>query len=50
MLLLIAGLIIWSLVHFIPSLASPLKQKLLDRLGEKGYKLAFTALILLSAT
>jgi len=48
MLLLIAGLIIWSLVHFIPSLASPLKQKLLDGLGEKGYKIAFSALILLS--
>jgi len=48
MTLLIAGLLIWSLVHFIPSLASPVKQNLTDRLGEKGYKLIFTVLILLS--
>ena len=48
MKLLIAGLLIWSLVHFVPSLASPLKQNLTRRLGEKGYKLIFAALILLS--
>ena len=48
MKLLIAGLIIWSLVHLIPSLASPLKHKLTSRLGEKGYKLTFTVLILIS--
>jgi len=46
--LLIAGVLIWSLVHFIPSLASPLKQNLTGRLGENGYKLVFTILILLS--
>lgn len=48
MTLLIAGLLIWSLVHFIPSLANPLKQNLTDRFGPNGYKLVFTALILLS--
>lgn len=48
MTLLIAGLLIWSLVHFVPSLAIPLKQNLTKRLGEKGYKLIFAALILLS--
>lgn len=48
MTLLIAGLLVWSFVHFIPSLAIPLKQNLTDRFGPNGYKLIFTALILLS--
>lgn len=48
MTLLIAGLLVWSLVHLIPTLTPPLKQNLTDRFGEKGYKLIFAALILLS--
>ena len=43
--LLIAGLLIWSLVHLAPSLAPPLKQKLTTQLGEKVYKLLFAVLI-----
>ena len=46
--LLIAGLLIWSLVHFIPSLAVPLKQKLVTQLGEKVYKLLFAALMFIA--
>lgn len=46
--LLISGLLVWSLVHFIPSLAPALKQKLIERLGGAGYKIAFTALMLCS--
>ena len=46
--LLIAGLLIWSLVHLVPSLAAPLKQKLIARLGEKVYKLLFTVLMFTS--
>ncbi len=48
MKLLIAGLIIWSSVHLIPSLARPLRQKWISQMGENGYKLAFTVLILIS--
>ena len=48
MTLLIAGLLVWSLVHFIPTLAIPLKQNLMDRFGANGYKLIFMVLILLS--
>lgn len=44
--LMIAGLLIWSLVHFIPSLAAPLRLKLITQLGEKVYKLLFTVLML----
>ncbi len=43
--LLIAGLLIWSLVHFIPSLAAPIKQKLITQLSENAYKLLFTVLM-----
>jgi len=43
--LLIAGLLVWTLVHFTPSLAAPLKQKLITQLGEKAYKLLFTVLM-----
>ena len=43
--LLIAGLLVWSLVHLIPSLAAPVKQKLTTQLGEKVYKLLFAVLI-----
>jgi uncharacterized membrane protein len=46
--LLIAGLLIWSLVHLAPSLAAPLKQKLVTQLGENVYKLLFAVLIFAS--
>lgn len=44
--LLIAGLLTWSLVHFIPSLARPLRGSMIEKLGENGYKLVFTLLML----
>ena len=43
--LLIAGLLIWSLVHFVPSLAQSLKQDTISRIGENGYKTVFTLLM-----
>jgi uncharacterized membrane protein len=46
--LLISGLLIWSVVHLIPSVTPSLKNKWVGALGEKGYKLSFTALLLLS--
>jgi uncharacterized membrane protein len=46
--LLISGLLIWSVVHLIPSLAPAVKQKCIGLLGETGYKLSFTALLLIS--
>lgn len=42
MTFLIGGLLLWSVVHFIPSLAMPLKRSLVTRLGENGYKALFT--------
>ena len=46
--LLISGLLIWSMVHFIPSLAPAAKLKLTGLLSETGYKLTFTVLIIVS--
>lgn len=48
MSLLIAGLVLWTVVHFLPSKGMSLKQKLLDSLGEKGYMGVFTILILVA--
>lgn len=46
--LLIAGVLLWSLAHFIPSLAQPLKQSLVGKAGENGYKGIFTLLMFAS--
>ena len=48
--LLITGLIIWSVIHFIPSLQVNLKSKLQDALGMNGYKAIFSVLIIISLT
>ena len=38
MKIMITGLILWSLVHLIPSVTPSLKQSLKTRLGENGFK------------
>jgi len=48
MTLLILGLLLWSGVHFIPSLAIPLKNNWKNRLGDKGYQLSFSLIVVLS--
>lgn len=48
MKLLILGLLIWSGVHFIPSLALPLKNKWKNLLGDKGYQISFSLITVLS--
>ncbi|PLW69265.1 NnrU family protein [Pseudohalioglobus lutimaris] len=46
MALLITGILLWSLVHLIPAIAQPLKQSLLGKLGENGYKGLFSLLLI----
>ena len=46
MTVLIIGVLTWSLVHFIPTLAPSLRQSITGRLGENGYKGVFSLLIL----
>lgn len=48
MTLILLGLLLWTGVHFIPSLAIPLKEKWIARLGSGGYQGSFAVLVLLS--
>lgn len=45
---MLAGLMLWSVVHLFPVLAPGLRQVLVGRMGEKGYKGFFALLIVLS--
>ena len=44
--LLIAGLVLWFVVHSMPSAVPTLRQKLVDRMGENPYK-GFAAVLIL---
>lgn len=46
--MMIAGLLLWSVVHLTPALAPGLRQSLIGRLGENGYKGVFALLVVLS--
>ena len=46
--MMIAGLLLWSAVHFVPSLAQPLKKRWIGAMGESGYKLAFAAMVIVA--
>ncbi len=48
MILLISGLLLWSVVHLIPSIAPGLKESLQLKFGMKTYKIGFTLLIVCS--
>lgn len=45
---MVTGLMLWSVVHLFPVLAPGLRQFLVGRMGEKGYKGLFALLIVLS--
>jgi uncharacterized membrane protein len=46
MILLVLGVLLFALVHFIPSLTPAIKTRLLSKLGEGGYKGIFSLLLL----
>ncbi|MFK7734041.1 MAG: NnrU family protein [Pseudomonadales bacterium] len=46
--LLISGLLLWSFVHFVPSLMPGLKQSWKGALGEGGYMGSFSVLLLIA--
>ena len=48
MALLITGLLLWIIVHFIPSIGISIKHKWVKRLGQRGYAISFSALIVVS--
>lgn len=48
MTVLMVGVVIWVIVHLIPTLGKSSRQELISRLGEKGYRGVFALLILAS--
>lgn len=48
MILVIAGVLAWCAIHLSPAVAPALKVSLTAHLGGNGYKLAFTAVVLIS--
>ena len=48
MLLLVCGLLVWSMVHLIPGFAIPVKKTWINAVGEKAYPATFALLIVAS--
>ena len=48
MSLLIAGVVLWSILHLVPAIARPLRQTMIDRVGEKAYRGLFSLSMLLT--
>ena len=48
MMKLVAGVLLWSLTHLVPSAAPALRGRLVSRLGENPYKGIFTLLMVLA--
>ena len=46
--ILAVGVLLWSLVHFVPSIAQPVKKLCIKLLGENGYKLVFSVFVIMS--
>jgi len=50
MTVLITGVLVWALVHLMPTLAQPVRQSLVERLGNNGYRAAFSILLFAAIT
>jgi uncharacterized membrane protein len=50
MTILMVGILLWVVVHLVPSVAPPLKKSLLDKFGPKSYRGVFTLAIFASLT
>ncbi|MGI9315727.1 MAG: NnrU family protein [bacterium] len=48
MILLILGVLLWSIAHLVPALARPMRQALIDKLGSNAYRGLFSVVIVLS--
>jgi len=46
--IMVFGLLLWSLVHLVPSLAPSVKKGWISMLGENGYKISFSAIVIFS--
>ena len=45
MTLLVIGVLLWTVVHLVPTLARPFRQSMISRLGENGYKGVFSLVV-----
>ena len=45
---LVLGVVVWSAVHFIPSIGQALKSRLIGSFGENGYKIGFSVVVVAS--
>ena len=45
MTLLLIGVLLWTVVHLVPTLARPFRQSMIGRLGENGYKGVFSLVV-----
>lgn len=45
---LVLGVLLWSVIHFIPAAAADFRKNLISRIGENPYKGAFTLLMVLA--
>jgi len=43
---LVAGVALWSGVHFLPNAGRALKNRIVDAIGENGYKIAFSLVVI----
>lgn len=48
MIWLVLGLLLWSAVHSVPTLAQPLRQRLIDSLGKGPYRAVFSLVVVAS--
>ncbi|MEE9335683.1 MAG: NnrU family protein [Granulosicoccaceae bacterium] len=48
MIWIVVGIVLWSLVHFIPTLAQPFRQKLIDSWGSRIYLAIFSISVVIS--
>ena len=45
MTLLVIGVVLWIVIHLVPTLARPFRQSMIERLGENGYKGGFSLIV-----
>jgi uncharacterized membrane protein len=48
MIWLVSGVVLWSAVHLVPTLARPLRKSLIERVGNGKYRLGFSVVVVMS--
>ena len=48
MFVLTLGLVLWAAVHFVPSIGQPIKRGWIELLGQRGYTISFSIIVIIS--